>query len=212
MNIRQLIENRDFKGIEDALSNNPMLSNEGIPYDEANTTKAHPLHRICDAVFSNTITDEEGVKIARIFLKYGAKVNGLELIEKKDTPLLAAASLNADSVAFLYIENGADINHMGCHGGTALHWAAWCGRDQVVTRLISAGAKINQLCLDFKATPLLWALEGLKNGDKSQNHVECIKILIESGADKTIPNASGKTIFDLVSEENEKLKELINGS
>lgn len=134
--MKTLIDNKDYQGIEEALANDPSLANEGIPYDEVNTTKAHPLHRICDGVFSGTYTDAEAVQMARIFLAHGANVNGNQLVEKQDSPLVAAASLYADEVAILYIENGAIINHPGCHGGTALHWAAYCGRDKVVKKLV----------------------------------------------------------------------------
>src|SRR3546814_21154909 len=88
--------------------------------------------------------------MAEICLENGAHINGNGLIEKQDTPLIAAASLHADRVAFFYIEQGADINHAGCHGCTALHWAAWCGRDKVVSRLVQEGADIHKKCIDFK--------------------------------------------------------------
>ena len=209
--IKNLIDKKDYNGLKQALSKNPDLANEGIPYDNVNTTKAHPLHRICDGVFSNTYKDEEAVEMAKIFLEYGSKVNGIELTEKQDTPLVAAASLHADQVAILYIANGADINHAGCHGGTALHWAAWCGRDKVVKKIIQEGAEINKRCMDFKATPLFWAVHGLKKGDGNNrdNYLECAKILIESGADKTIPNSEGKTVFDLLNEGDVDLKKLL---
>ena len=212
--MRELINDKDFEGIEEALSKNPALANEGIPYDDVNTTKAHPLHRICDAVFINKITDEEGVKIAKIFLEHGANINGGKMIEKKDTPLLAAASLHADKIAILYIENGADINHAGCHGGTALHWAAWCGRDKVVSRLVQEGAEINRRCIDFKSTPLFWAIHGLKSSDENNlpSYLECVKILLQAGADKTIPNADGNTPFALLDERDIELKELLKPS
>jgi uncharacterized protein len=211
--MKKLIDNKDYKGIELALSQNPHLANEGIPYDDVNTAKAHPLHRICDGVFSKNYTDEEAVKIAKIFLEFGANINGNMLKEKEDTPLIAASSLHADEVAILYIDNGAAINHAGCHGGTALHWAAWCGRDIVVRRLIQEGAEINKLCIDFKATPLFWAVHGSKNADKNNTHnyLQCVKTLLQSGADKNIPNGEGKTVFDLLNDEDWELKEQLNG-
>jgi hypothetical protein len=211
MKMKELIDNKDYKGIEQALSDDPRLANEGIPYDSVNTTKAHPLHRICDGVFSKRYTDEEAVKMAKIFLEHGANVNGNELKEGQDTPLVAAASLHADQVAILYIDNGADINHAGCHGGTALHWAAWCGRDKVVRRLVQEGAEINKKCINYKATPLFWAVHGLKSGDNNDLHsyLECVKILLRSGADKSIPNGGGKTVFDLLNDEDLELKELL---
>jgi hypothetical protein len=212
MKMQQLICNKDYKGIEQALSNDPGLANEGIPYDDENATKAHPLHRICDGVFSEKYTDEEGLKIAQLFLKFGANINGNQLIEKQDTPLIAASSLHADRVAIFYIEKGADIDHAGCYGGTALHWAAWCGRDTVVKKLVHKGADINKRCIDFKATPLFWAVHGLKNGGtKNQRDcLECVKALIKSGADKNIPNAEGNTVFDLLTDEDQELKNELN--
>ena len=210
--MKKLIDNKDYKGIEQALSNNPDLANEGIPYDSVNTTKAHPLHRICDGVFSGKYTDEEAVKMATIFLEHGANINGNGLIEKQDTPLTAAASLHADQVAILYIEKGANIDHAGCHGGTALHWAAWCGRDKVVSRLVQEKAEINKRCIDFKATPLFWAVHGLKSDatNNLRDYLECVKILIQSGADKNIPNGDGQTVFDLLNDEDLELKEQLN--
>ncbi|MEC5144971.1 ankyrin repeat domain-containing protein [Chitinophaga sp. 212800010-3] len=202
--MKTLINNKDYEGIKKALTENPSLANEGIPFDEENTTKAHPLHRICDAVFAHTITDKEGVEIARIFLAYGANVNGYELTEGHDTPLTAAASLHAEEVGILYIENGAAIHHPGCHGGTALHWAAWVGRDKLVERLIREKAAINKRCTDFKGTPLLWAIHGFKHGGSGNRHhqLECARLLINAGADKTIPNIDGTIPLEFLEEED----------
>jgi ankyrin repeat protein len=209
--MKTLIDHKDYQGIEQALTHNPALANAGIPYDSVNTTLAHPLHRICDGVFSGTYTDAEGVEMARIFLAHGANINGDALMEKQDSPLVAAASLHADEVALLYIQNGADLNHPGCHGGTALHWAAWCGRDKVVEKLVQQGAEINKLCIDFKATPLFWAVHGLKNGgaSSSSNYLACVRTLVQAGADKTLPNCDGNTVFDLLEKGDLELKELL---
>ncbi|MET3878759.1 ankyrin repeat domain-containing protein [Chitinophaga sp. OAE865] len=202
--MKELITNKDYEGIRKALSQNPSLANEGIPFDDVNTTKAHPLHRICDGVFAHSYTDKEAVEMAKIFLEYGANVNGNEPAEKTDTPLTAAASLHADETGILYIENGADIHHAGCHGGTALHWAAWTGRDQLVSRLLQEGATVNKRCIDFRGTPLLWAIHGFKNGGEENRHnqLECARLLIAAGADKTIPNIDGDTPFEFLDEED----------
>jgi hypothetical protein len=214
MNLNELIINKDYKGIDQALSKNPALANEGIPYDNTNTAKAHPLHRICDRVFSNLITDEEGVEIAKLFLKHGANINGDGLIEKQDTPLLAACSLHGDQLAIYYIEKGADIHHPGCHGGTALHWAAWTGRPVLVKKLVEKGAEINKLCIDFKATPLFWAIHGLKNEgyDNMSDCVEIVSTLLKAGADKSIPNSNGYKLFDMLGDDDIALKDVLNKS
>ena len=210
--IQKLIEATDYDGLRQMLAEHPELANEGLPYDEVNTAKAHPLHRICDGVMSGTYTDEQAVPMAQLFLEYGADINGGELIEKNDTPLLAASSLHADKVAMLYIDWGAELNHPGCHGGTALHWAAWCGRPTVVEKLVQAHVEINRKCIDFQATPLFWAVHGSKENDKKDlpNYLECIRLLLRAGADKYIPNGNGKTIFDLLGNDDSELKDLLH--
>lgn len=195
--MKELIINKDFAGLRKMLLLNPSLANQGWPYDEKNVTLAHPLHRICDLVFTGKITDEEGVKTAEIFLESGADVNGGELIVKKDSPLVAASSLHADLVALLYLDHGANIHHPGCHGGTALHWAAWCGREPAVARLIKKGAVINQRCIDFLSTPLFWAVMSFVEKNDPHDQIACIKLLLDHGADATIPNAGGKTVFEM---------------
>ena len=209
--INDLIKKVDLEGIGKLLSQNPGLANKGIPYDQNNMTLAHPLHRICDSVFNRIISDEAAVKIAEIFLEYGANVDGFELKEKKDTPLVAAASLHADLVALLYINHGANIHHGGCSGGTALHWAAWCGRDIVVSRLLRENPEIKKLCIDYKATPLFWAIHGYKfGGGKNRHHqIACAKLLLGAGADKNIPNAEGTLMVDMLGEEDIELKALL---
>ncbi len=209
--MKELITNKDYEGIRKALSQDPSLANEGIPFDETNTTKAHPLHRICDGVFSHSYADEEAVEMAKIFLEYGANVNGNGPTEKMDTPLTAAASLHAAKTGILYIENGADIHHAGCHGGTALHWAAWTGNDQLVNRLLAEGAAINKRCIDFMGTPLLWAIHGFKHGgpENRGNQLECARLLIAAGADKTIPNIDGDTPFQFLNEEDAEWAKLL---
>ena len=211
MNIKHLIDQADLAGIEAALKANPGLANEGLPFDNQNTTKAHPLHRICDGVFSGTYTDEEAVHIAQLFLSHGADVNGFGVSAGQDSPLVAAASLHADEVAMLYIRNGAVIHHQGTHGGTALHWASWCGRPVVVKALLSAGSEVNQLCIDFKATPLFWAVRGSKFGDPARrsDYGACIRLLLDHGADKTIPNKDGETVSDMLTEHDTLVRELL---
>ena len=199
--MNHLFEALDYAGINMLLENNPELANEGIAYDANNTAKAHPLHRICDGVFARKYSDAEAVKLAQLFLDHGADVNGGELVPQKDSPLVAAASLHADQVAMLYIAAGADITHPGCHGGTALHWAAWCGRPELVKKLIEVGAEINKLCVEFQSTPLFWAMHGLRSaeGKNLDQYKACVKMLLEAGADKSVPNFEGylpKDVWD----------------
>ncbi len=208
--MKKLILGKNYEGLRKALSENPNLVNEGLSCDDKNTRLGHPLHRICDFVFAGALTDEEAVKIAEIYLASGANVNGYEMKIKEDTPLIAASSLHADKVAILYIEHSANIYHQGAHGGTALHWAAWCGRDIVVKRLIEEGADINKRCIDFQATPVFWGVMSYKEKNNKYNQLECIKLLVEAGADKNIPNDNDKTIYSMINDEDVELKKIIS--
>jgi ankyrin repeat protein len=209
--IKPLIDSRDLNALRSRLSQNPALANEGIPYDKHNSAKAHPLHRICDGVGEKRYSDDEAVEMAKIFLEFGADINGGELVEKKDTPLVAAASLGAEKVGILYIERGANIHHPGCHGGTAIHWAAWCGHDILVKRLISEGAAINKLCIDFRSTPLFWSIHGYKFGGVQNLHhqIECARIILEAGGDRSIPNFEGYLPYQLLDDNDQELKVLL---
>jgi hypothetical protein len=212
MNVRDLIVKADLKGLMKALSENSKLANEGILYDEHNPALAHPLHRLCDGVCNGIFSDETACEMAKIFLKFGADVNGGPLIENKDSPLTAAASLRSDGLGALYVHHGAVVNHPGCHGGTPLHWAAWCGRDELLKKLLAHNAHINRLCVDFTATPFFWAIHGFKFGGLGNRHhqFECAKLLLDAGADTTLPNMDGTRPVQLLQEEDRDFKSLFH--
>ncbi len=210
--MKTLVNHKEYDAIEEKLSAEPRLANEGWALHDHTKTTAHPLHRICDGVFLKYYTDDEAVRMASVFLKHGASINGNEQIPGTDTPLIAAASLHADQVAMLYIEHGADIHHPGTHGGTALHWAAWCGRPVVVKRLLEAGAQVQVLCNDFKSTPLFWAVHGSKNHKGSPDHTRCVQLLLDAGSDSTLPNKDGKTVFDLLDGPDDPMRAVLQGN
>ncbi len=203
--VKKLIEDKNYTELNQLLADNPNLANEGItiPYDFLCRIKAHPLHRICDAVFAGKITDEEAVRIAKIFLDNGANIDG-DKSKHEGTPLLAAASLHAEQVGIFYIENGVDILYTYKNdGASALHWAAFCGRDKLVNNLIKAKAVIDEPDLEHKSTPLGWALHALMTNDKlnTLNQLSCIKLLLQAGADTEKLNK----------ETDDYLKELAEG-
>jgi hypothetical protein len=210
--MKELLMSKDIAGIREALEKDPALANEGIPcLDDHNPAKAHPLHRVCDGVMNDLYTDEDALEMAKIFLEFGAEINGGKLSEKRDTPLIAAASLHAEKTGIFYIEQGGEIQHRGCHGGTALHWAAWVGRDKLVKKLIEAGADINRICIDFKGTPLLWAVHGYKQGGgkNKRNQIECVKMLLAAGADKNMVNVEGAPAIDFLDTNDTEMRSLL---
>ncbi len=208
MNIRDLVFSANLQGLNSILSAHPELANAELSLPD-NPATAHPLHRICDGVFSEHYSEETGLEMAKIFLNYGAHVN-VDSMDGKDSPLTAACSLGCDQLALFYIQQGARIGHRGCHGGTALHWASWCGRDGVVENLVKLNPDINQKCIDFKSTPLFWATHGYKFGgiDNRYHQINCARILLDHGADPSIPNFEGYLPQQLIEEENKEFFEL----
>jgi hypothetical protein len=198
----------DVNKIRTFLDANPEFANKPVSMPE-NVASAHPLHRICDAVFLGGYPQSTAIEIANMFLEHGAQVNP-EVRENQDSPLTAACSLRCDELALFYIDKGANIRHRGCHGGTALHWAAWCGRDRVLKKLLSMNPDLNLLCTDFKSTPLFWAIHGHKFGGADNRHhqAECAELLLSHGADRSIPNFEGYLPAELLDKNDLKLKKV----
>ena len=201
--VKQLIERKDYTGLNSLLAENPNLANEGItiPYDFLCKVKAHPLHRICDGVFAKKITDNEAVELAKIFIKNGANIDG-DKAKGEGTPLLAAASLHAEVTGIFFIDNGADVNYVyKGDGASALHWAAFCGRDLLVDRLIKANAVIDLKDNTYNSTPLGWAIHALTTEDKANAHNQesCIKLLLQAGADIEKLSKEANEVFKSIS-------------
>jgi hypothetical protein len=214
-NMKELIEQKDYAGIQSSLAANPALANEGItiPFDNKSTIPAHPLHRICDAVFSKEIKDEEAIEIAKIFLDFGANINGSKIKVHEDTPLLAAASLHAEQLGMFYIDRGADIDYKDRNdGATALHWAAYCGRDKLVGKLIKEKAEIDSRDKSHDTTPLGWTIHSLMSGDKTNAHhqVSCIKLLLKAGADPNYLDQRQVQYLRQLAQDDPELATLLN--
>jgi uncharacterized protein len=186
-NFFKLILDKNYTQIRKILAANPNLVNEGVELDtNPSQKKGHPLHRLCDAVFGQRITDENAIEIAKLFLEFGANINGYQSLGETNTPLIAAASLHAEKLGIYYIDQGADIFYTSPNdGATALHWAAYCGRDKLVEKLIEKGAKINQRDNLYKGTPLDWAIHVIRSGNTGNlfRQKECITLLMAAGAE-----------------------------
>jgi ankyrin repeat protein len=174
-------------------------------------TKAHPLHRLCDAVFSKKMTDEEAIQLARVFLEFGANIDG-DKFKEGETPILGAASLHAEQLGIFYIENGADVHYTYQNNGeSALHWASFCGRDKLVDRLIKANAPIDKPDNTYNSTPLGWAVHCLQSNDMENryNQVDCTKLLLKAGADTEKLNKETNDYLKALAEGDLELQNLL---
>jgi ankyrin repeat protein len=76
--------------------------------------------------------------------------------------------------------------------------------------MIEKGADINIRCIDFQSTPLFWAVKSHSEENDKFNQIECIKLLIQAGADKNIPNSNNNTIYSMTREGDLELKEILS--
>jgi ankyrin repeat protein len=208
----ELFKKNDLTGLREALSANPNLANEGVGLDESPQVKGHPLHRICDVVFKGKITDDQAIGIAKILLEFGANIDGYMDKGDNNTPLIAAASLYAEMLGIFYVSRGANIYYAPkSDGGTALHWASFCGKDKLVAELIKKGANINQRDTRYNSVPLGWAAHAMHTENKNNlyNQLDCVKLLLRAGADKGLLDKETIGYLQNTAQHDAELKALI---
>ena len=152
--------------------------------------------------------------LARILLEAGA--DPLLTTEKNSTALMVAAGLSfkqdrpnkqdytsALKIAKMLIERGVDVKAVGEHGWTALHGAAYNGADEIAQLLLENGAQLDVLD-EFQQTP--WSIAegligaGINNFELKAfgPHPDTAKVLLESGADPSIPTVIQRTDVAIV--------------
>lgn len=110
---------------------------------------------------------------ARIDLPTAAGLGLADVVESFRVPGPPPRDLEAVSAAFvlacrnghraiaeLLHRRGADVDHPGALGGSAVHWAAINGHDDVVAYLVESGADLTRRDDRHHATPADWAREG----------------------------------------------------
>ena len=92
-----------------------------------------------------------------------------------------------------------DVSHG--NGFTALHWASWYNRTDVIKHLLNDGANVNRQTRYDKYTPLHYAA--------LHNKTEAVRILIESGADVNLINNANKTPLDYARSKGSEVERLL---
>ncbi|XP_033751741.1 myotrophin-like [Pecten maximus] len=98
-----------------------------------------------------------------------------------------------------HLEKGVNVNEV-VKKRTLLHMAADYGQIEVLKLLLKSGAEVNATD-SYDMTPLLAAI--------FENHLECVKVLINSGASLEGTTPDGQSYYDVASEEMKKV--LIEG-
>ena len=118
----------------------------------------------------------------------GADMNALE--NRVYDVLTIAAVANDPELVKLAIELGNDPTLItSVYDGTALIAAAHLGHDEVVRHLVDGGAPLDHV------NNLVWTalMEAVVLGDGGPDHIKTVQILVEAGADKSIPDRDGLT-------------------
>ena len=120
--------------------------------------------------------------------KGGADMNALEN-RVYDVLTIAAVANDPELVSLaLALGNDADLI-TSVYDGTALIAAAHLGHYDVVARLVEGGAPLDHI------NNLGWTalIEAVILGDGGADHIKTVQILVDAGADKSIPDRDGVT-------------------
>lgn len=175
--VKITIDTGNLSALRQALAEHPTGADTPIAWGERDKNRTHPLHYVSDKVFTGALTISTALALVEVLLEAGANVNGNP--SDNETPLLGAASLNAEDIGIRLLEAGANPNATGTGGETALHWAAHQGLHRLVARLLEAGADITIKDKRYNATPLEWAEHGRDNPSigGSSGHDKVIALL-----------------------------------
>lgn len=108
--------------------------------------------------------------------------------DKKETPLILAAKAGDTSAVQALLTLSVNPSLGDSNGSTALHWAAYNGRHEVVRLLISS-TTINQKNTAWGLTALQFAIQ--------MNKVQVVRILLDADANTLIRNKKGKNALDI---------------
>ncbi|KAG0182812.1 hypothetical protein DFQ28_005261 [Apophysomyces sp. BC1034] len=93
-----------------------------------------------------------------------------------------------------------DINARDDDGTTPLIYAACFGKTDIAQVLLAGGAKID-IQDSFGWSALMWAT--------NNSHEGLVKILLEHGASSQTKSAKGRTVFDFVNTDNQKIVDIL---
>lgn len=130
-------------------------------------------------------TKAQATEIALALLDAGADPNAKDNIQ--DSAYLYAGAEGLNDILRATLKNGADVKSTNRFNGTALIPASEHGYTQTVKILLDAGVPVNHV------NNLNWTalLEAIVLGTGGPDHIETVRLLIEGGADVTIPDGYG---------------------
>lgn len=180
--VKSAIESGDVRVLRALLSEDSLQANRLIEWGQNREIHTHPLHYVSDMLFGRTLELGKEIPLIDALLDAGADPNH-RAASNGETPLMGAASLDAEDVGLRLLDAGAVPD--APEDPAPLHWAAHEGLDRLVSRLIEKGADVNRVETRFSSTPLGWAIHGRFNSrprTPPANHIRVVEDLISAGA------------------------------
>ncbi len=144
----------------------------------------------------------KSLEMVRFFISSGANVNAKNDADKNAVfELITNEDSNAEIAEFL-IQSGCDIHSNNKSHGTVLHWAAFCGRLNIVELLLKYKVDINAKN-QFGHTPMRQAM--------SQHKTDVVKFLFRNGGTAVSKDSMSWNELEYAIEKNdvEFAKEII---
>jgi hypothetical protein len=177
----RLIDNPEFADVETAIAATlkfmEVLAQKSTPSGGARQqkTETHTFKKAVDAFLKGNLAYvAEYVQDGNPVLQFNGKI----LITNELISYVSAFAKLDQRIVDL-VKSGVDLDASfdNGEGYTAVHFAAWDGKDKILSYLLQAGAKADLLGEDGY-TPLLLAVAG--------GHQACVELLVEKGADVNI--------------------------
>lgn len=131
------------------------------------------------------------VDMATLLVSYKANVN--QQNQQQDSPFLLAGANGSTNLVRLFLQHGARFDVFNRYHGTALIPACERGHIETVQLLVNTpGFPIDHV------NRLGWTalLEAVILGNGSDTYVEIVKLLLDAGANRQIPDKEGRTAFE----------------
>lgn len=132
------------------------------------------------------------VAAARRLVESGADVNAKDETEQS-AYLIATSEVTDDPrLLELTLDAGADVNAKDSYNGTGLIRAAERGHARIIRRLLQTDIEVDHV------NRLGWTalLEAVILGEGGRAHIRTVQLLVDGGADASIPDESGTTALE----------------
>lgn len=149
------------------------------------------------------------VRIVQLLLEAGGDVNARD--EHGVSSLLYASLAGDINLVRLLVSYGADVAAKDSQHYTALHYASRSGNVAVLKYLLDLGLEVDSQNA-FGATPLVeipsWANTSVSSTTQTEKR-ECMKLLIQHGADPNVQRSNGVTALMLAAAHSSLLLEYL---